>query len=261
MFVLGAASLVLAACGAGPDAAPVPTVVLNSNADASSAGGGGGSVTASAEIVPEPKVELSFPLTGTVMTVAVGEGEEVTQGQMLVTLDPTIWQARIREAEGGLAAAQAEELWQMHNGADQEHIDAANADVDAARAALDAANATLQRATLTAPFDGTVASIDISPGETVTPGLEVIMLGDLSNFEVVTTDLSERDVPAVQIGQPASITVTALGQDFPGRVKDIARVASTVGGDVVYEVTLQFDSQPGGLLWGMTAEVRIETGG
>jgi multidrug resistance efflux pump len=113
---------------------------------------------------------------------------------------------------------------------------------------------------LTAPFDGTIASVDISPAETVTPGLIVIMLGDLSNFQVITTDLSERDVPAVRIGQAATITVAALAGEFPAKVTDISRISSTVGGDVVYEVTLEFDTQPEGLLWGMTTEVRIDAG-
>jgi multidrug resistance efflux pump len=132
--------------------------------------------------------------------------------------------------------------------------------VDTARAALDSAKATLQQATLTAPFDGSIASVDISPAETVTPGLVVIMLGDLTNFQVITTDLSERDVPAVRIGQAATMTVAALGEEFPGKVTDISRISSTVGGDVVYEVTLEFDTQPQGLLWGMTTEVRIDAG-
>ena len=36
-------------------------------------------------------------------------------------------------------------------------------------------------------------------------------------------------------------------------------LSETVGGDVVYKVTIDFDSQPEGLRWGMSAEVKIET--
>ena len=260
-FIVSSVVLLLAA-GCGSQAAPtaIPTVVLGGNAAAPVTGSSRAAVTASGEIVPEPKAALSFPLTGTVKTVEVQVGDEVSQGDVLITLDPALWEAKVKEAEGALAAAQAEERLQVRNGADQEHIDAANADVDSALAALDSAKATLQQATLIAPFDGTIASVDISPAETVTPGLVVIMLGDLTNFQVITTDLSERDVPAVRIGQAATITVAALGEDFPGRVSDISRISSTVGGDVVYEVMLQFDTQPQGLLWGMTTEVRIDAG-
>ena len=118
----------------------------------------------------------------------------------------------------------------------------------------------LAQATLTAPFAGTVASVEISPAETVVPGQVVIMLGDLSNFQVETTDLSERDVTNVQAGQTANIFVQALNQTLSGKVIDVARVSTTVGGDVVYKATLQLDNQPQGLRWGMTGDVTINTG-
>ncbi len=254
LFTAVIAALVLSACSGNAVATPIPTVVLSSNPSTSSGG-----VSASGVVVPEPKATLSFPLTGTAQTVDVKAGDKVTKGQTLVTLDPALWEAQVKEAEATLAAAQANERFLVRTGQDQEHIDAANADVDRAQAALDGAKATLAQATLTAPFDGTVASVDISPAETVIPGQEVIMLGDLSNFQVETTDLSERDAPAVQVGQTASVSVAALNDTFPGKVIDVSRVSSTVGGDVVYKVTIRFDSQPKGLLWGMTVDVDIAT--
>ena len=40
---------------------------------------------------------------------------------------------------------------------------------------------------------------------------------------------------------------------------EVDRVSSTLGGDVVYKVTLELDDQPKDLLWGMSADVKIET--
>ncbi len=267
LFVVLLLALGLSACSANAAPTPIPTIVLGSNPGGSSSSAttsttttsGGGSVSASGEIVPEPKAELSFPLTGTVKTVEVKAGDRVTAGQTLVTLDTTLWEAKVKEAEGDLAAAVANERYLVRIGDDQEHIDAASADADRAKAAVDSANATLAQATLTAPFDGTIASVDISPAETVIPGQVVVMIGDVSNFQVETTDLGERDAPLVQAGQAVSITVKALGEQYPGKVTDISGISSTVGGDVVYKVTIQFDQQPQGLLWGMTVDVQIET--
>jgi multidrug resistance efflux pump len=133
--------------------------------------------------------------------------------------------------------------------------------VDRAQALVDSANATLAaQSRLVAPFNGTIASVDISPAETVTPGREVIIIADLSRFQIETTDLSERDIPRVQIGQAATVFIEALNQEFSGRVIDISRVSSTVGGDVVFTVTIDLDQQPQGLLWGMSADVKIDTG-
>jgi multidrug resistance efflux pump len=102
--------------------------------------------------------------------------------------------------------------------------------------------------------------VDISPAETVVPGRVIITLGDLSKLQVETKDLSERDVPRVQVGQTASIFIKPLNQEFSGKVIDISRISSTVGGDVVFKVTIDLDKQPQGLLWGMSADVTIETG-
>ena len=145
-------------------------------------------------------------------------------------------------------------------GTDQEHLDSANADVERAQASLDSAQATLAQAALVAPFDGTIASVDIHPAETVVPGQIVINLGDLAHFQVETTDLSERDVPSVQAGQTANVSVQALNQQITGKVTDISRISSTVGGDGVYKVTIELDTQPEGLRWGMSADVEIQTG-
>ena len=84
-------------------------------------------------------------------------------------------------------------------------------------------------------------------------------MGDLSKYQIETTDLSERDVPDVKIGQTASVFVEALGNTFEGRVVDVARISSEIGGDVVYKVTIELDEQPAGLLWGMSADVEIAT--
>ena len=249
-------ALMLSACSGNASSTAIPTVVLSSKPSTASTSGG---VSASGEVVPEPKASLSFPLTGVVKSVEIKTGDKVTKGQTLVVLDTSVWDAQVKQAEADVVAATADEKYLFRIGEDQEHIDAANADIEKAQASVDSAKATLAQATLVAPFDGTVASVDIAPAETVVPGQEVIMLGNLANFQVQTTDLSERDAPQVQIGQVATISVAALNDSFPGKVTDISRVSTTVGGDVVYKVVIQFDSQPKGLLWGMTTDVTIAT--
>jgi len=248
-------ALALTACSGNATSIAVPTVVLNSKPATSSS-----SVTASGEVVPLHKAQLSFPMTGIVDGVKVQEGDKVTAGQTLVTLNTKILDAKVEEAQAGVVAAQTQVRYLQRIGTDQEHIDSAQADVDQAQATLDAAKATLAQATLTAPFDGTIASVQVSPAETVVPGQVVIMIGDLSNFRVETTDLSERDIPGVNVGQTASVTVQALNQTFTGKVVEVAHVSTTVGGDVVYKVTIELDSQPQGLRWGMTTDVAIQTG-
>lgn len=240
----------------------IPTVSLgDNNSSPNKPSSNPDTVSASAFLVPLQQAELSFANVGRVKAVAVKVGDQVKTGQVLVELDTTLLEAKVREAEANLTAAQVQIKYLKRVGTDEVHLESAQAEADRAQALLDSAKATLAaQSTLVAPFDGTIVTVDVSVGETVVPGKVAITMGDLSRFRVETSDLSERDIPRIQIGQAANIFIEALNQEFPGKVTDISRVSSTVGGDVVFKVTIELDQQPQGLLWGMSADVNIETG-
>jgi len=257
-------ALFLSACAATASTpTAIPTVSLDNNNNSSSGrqSGDANSVSASATLVPVRKAELSFANVGRVKAVNVKIGDQVTAGQVLVELDTTLLEAKVKEAQANLEVAQVQVNYLKRVGTDEVHLESAQAEADRAQALLDSANTTLAaQSTLVAPFDGTVALVDISPAETVVPGRVIVTIGDLSRLQVETKDLSERDVPRVQIGQTASVFIEALNQEFPGKVSEISRISSTVGGDVVFKVTVDLNEQPQGLLWGMSSDVKIETG-
>ena len=261
LLIIIVIALLLTACGSASTPTAIPTVSLDNNGSPSNnQSSGEDSISAAAVVVPPNEARLSFSTIGRVTSVDVKAGDTVTAGQTLVTLDTSIQEASVRQAEANLLAAQIQVKYQKRLGVDEVHIQTAEAEVARAQALLDSANAVLtSQSTLLAPFDGTIVSVDISPAETVVPGQVVIVLGDLSNYQIETTDLSERDVIRVQIGQPAKIFIEALNEEFTGKVIDVDRVSSTLGGDVVYTVTIELDTQPQGLLWGMSADVQIET--
>jgi len=261
LIVLALSALILSACASASTPTSIPTISLdNNNSSPSTQSSDANSVSASAVIVPVNDAQLSFSSVGRVTAVNVKVGDKVTAGQMLVKLDTTILEAKVKEAEAGVLAADAQIRYLNRLATDPLHYESAAADLARAQALLESAKATLAtQSTLTTPFDGTIASVDINPAETVVPGQVVIVLGDLSKYQIETTDLSERDVTRVQVGQSANVFIEALGEEFSGKVIDIDRVSSTLGGDVVFKVTIELDQQPQGLLWGMSADVQIET--
>ena len=256
-------TLVLTACGQAATAEPVPTVALDTGVSdsGSPASVSGNTVIASAEVRPVDSVDLSFPLLGRVTSVDVEVGDIVTAGQTVATLDTTIIEARIAEAEASVVASetQVRYLQRVGVGNAYERIDAAQADVDRAQAVVDQLKAQLAQATLTTPISGTVITVDVAPGETANPGQVIIIVANLDQMRIETTDLSERDIPAVQIGQTASVFIDALDETFEGKVVDIDRQSETVGGDVTYKVTVELNQLPDNLRWGMSAEVEIQT--
>lgn len=250
--------LVMAGCAPSGTATAIPTLALEPAGSLAS-----GTVKASAEIVPAQDADLSFVISGPITDVLVQEGEVVEAGQVLATLEApdlayglTQAQAAVREAEFDY------EYWKLPRiiaGRLVERGDLARQELAKTQRSLDTALAELAQTELRAPFAATVVSVAVEPGETVQPGQVVIVLADLQDLQVETTDLSERNVAAVQTGQPASVYIEALDKEFQGQVTAISPISNTIGGDVVFKVTVQFEEPPPGLRWGMSAEVRIQT--
>jgi RND family efflux transporter MFP subunit len=229
-----------------------------------------GTVTASGVVVPARVAHLGFLISAMARDIPVEEGEIVKAGQTLVVLDTPNLQFAVTATEAALRSAQAYAELQKYQKVEvrrngkmffetlpEEYRQRADAKVQQAQVALELAQVNLTQATLTAPFDGTIASIDIIPGEFVPSDQAVVTLASLNAFQVETTDLSERDITKVRMGAPVRIFVEALAETFTGKVVSISPVAETVSGDVVFKVTIAFDEQSQDLLWGLSAEVTI----
>jgi HlyD family secretion protein len=142
----------------------------------------------------------------------------------------------------------------------QESVQQAQSAVTQAQGSLNAAQVALQEATLTAPADGTLAQVDIQPGEIANPGKEEMILMDTSSWKVQTTDLSEADVTRVKPGMKATITLDAFpNRTFTGQVEKIAMISQDTRGSVTYQATLSFDPGDAAVRPGMTAYVDITT--
>ena len=230
-----------------------------------------GTVVASAVVVPAQITRLSFLTSALVKEVAIKEGDDVTAGQTLVTLNTPDLEYNLLAAQEAFRSKQAyaelqrykrvldirkgKKFWDV---VPPEVRQKADAEAASAQAALGIVQASLAESTLVAPLDANVASVDVMPGEFVKENQVVITLATLNALQLETTDLSERDIPKVDIGATVNIFVEALDENFTGKVISISPRADTVGGDVVFKVTIAFDKQPENLLWGMTAEVTIE---
>ncbi len=230
-----------------------------------------GTVSASAVVVPAQITRLSFLTSALVKEVTVKEGDDVTAGQTLVTLNTPELEFNVIAAQEEFRSRQAyaelqrykrvldirkgKKFWDV---VPPEVRQKADAEVVSAQAALEIVQASLAESTLVAPLDANVASVDVMPGEFVKQNQAVITLATLDDLQLETTDLRERDIANVKIGAPVSIFMESLNETFTGEVISISPKADTVGGDVVFKVTIAFYKQPENLLWGMTAEVTIE---
>ena len=251
--------LLATACAPIATATPIPPIVLDAPGVTVSS-----SVKASAEVVPARQVHLSFLIPGSIQEVAVKEGEVVNAGQVLATLSSPDLEYGLVQAEAAARAAELDyEYWKLprkdpHSNRAPERRELAAQELAVVQRSLDTARAEMTQTTLVAPFAATVVSVEFQPGEYVQSGQVVITLATLDELQIETTDLSELNIAAVEIGQPATVFVEALNEEFPGKVTAISSISNTIGGDVVFKVTIELDEQPSALLWGMSADVEID---
>ena len=253
-----ALTVTLAACGSPVTPPPTPTELPATPTTGLVSSGG---VVASAEAIPAHDTQMSFVLSAPVKDVLVKEGDVVTAGQTLLTLYSPDLELAVTSAELALKAAELEFVYWIparHN-RPPERRQQAEAELEEAKTRLETAKLTFAQTTLLAPFDATVIDVSIKAGEFAQAGQVVITLGDIAHMQIKTTDLSERDVPLVQVGQNVNVYIEALDANVTGKVIRISPISETVGGDVVYPVTIELDEQLTDLMWGMTAEVEIQT--
>ena len=161
-------------------------------------------------------------------------------------------QAQVVEAQNLVAALTGAKLPDNPTGAGYASLMQAKLTVQSAQASLDATS-------LVAPFAGEVASIAVSTGDYISPGQVILVISDVNHLHIETTDLSERDVPMVKLGQTVKVSIKALNQEVAGKVAAISPLANTLGGDVVYRVTIVLDNLPSNLRAGMSVDVQFKT--
>jgi HlyD family secretion protein len=163
------------------------------------------------------------------------------------------------ELDGALAAEQ-EARWkyelQLEEGNDPDQLALLEARVTATEAQLKSAENALDNYSLRAPFDGTVTDIFLETGEFVGPYSRAILLADLSELHVESSDLTELEVVQVRIGQTVEMVPDSLPDLLlSGVVERIGDSFQTQAGDILYPVEISLEDSSSDLRWGMTVEI------
>lgn len=175
-------------------------------------------------------------------------------------IDLAIREAELSLAQARLAFAQ-QEYEAVQDGPDPDDVSRAEARVIAAENRLSAAQAALEDLGLSAPFAGEAVQMNIKAGEQAAPGQPAIVLADFSRWLVETDDLTEMEVPEIQVGQRAQITPDALPNlQLQGQVTSISNIFEERRGDVLYTVEISLQEYDPRLRWGMTVQITFENG-
>jgi HlyD family secretion protein len=125
----------------------------------------------------------------------------------------------------------------VYDGPDQEEVDLQREQVRQAERSVEQAQKNLEEAKITAPFDGTVATLNIELGQEVSAGGQeaAIVLNTPDALRLRLT-VTESDRPSVEAGQSGFATFDALGDmPFPFVIDSVGVSPTTTQGVVTYE--------------------------
>ena len=223
-------------------------------------------VIASGKIEPERAVDIASDITGRIIYLPVDEGQFVTQGQLLLRIDPTQFQATVAQAEAFLSSAKASELQAVTNrdqakrnldravelrrmdSNTEEQLETASStyevavavaeaqghQVRQAEARLQEANEQLSKTTLISPMDGQITRLAVEEGEVAlasTFSRETGLLMTVSDLSVIQVNVrvDETDVVRLSESDSAEVTIDAFPDTtFSGRVTRVSQSATQV---------------------------------
>jgi RND family efflux transporter MFP subunit len=201
-------------------------------------------VIATGSLSLRDEARLSFKTGGVVRRIEVREGQRVSAGQMLATLDTAEVDAGVSQAR----AAHEKALRDLERGrrlaADnvltQQQLDDLGTAEEVARAQLRAAEFNRRYAVIEAPADGTVLRRLAEPNELVSGGQPVLLLGaDESGF-VLRLGIPDHEVLRLREGDRVAIDIDAYPDaEFDGEVIEIGSGADPRTGTFRVEVAVE----------------------
>ncbi len=216
-----------------------------------------GSLKSNESVVLRPEI------AGRIAALHLREGMPVARGAELVALDAATQVAELRQAEANLALAQAnykrtEELYQKKFVSERARDESA-ASLKVLEAAVALARAKLQKTQLRAPFAGIVGIRNVSVGDYVKEGQELINIEDIDSLKV-DFRLPESYLARLDKGQSVEVSTDAVpGQTFKGTLDAIDPLIDAAGRAISLRAHLanpELKLRPG-----MFVRVRLAFGG
>ena len=163
---------------------------------------------------------------GRVDALNVREGDTVTRGAMLFTVDPDLQQADFAAAHAGLNNAEqayerAQSLLKSAAGT-QKNVEDTDAALRSAQARLNSAKTRLERRTMKSPVAGTVQQVYYREGETVPAGRPVLAVLPPNNLKI-RFYAPQAELPIIKIGDQVVVSCDNCEQALTARISFISR--------------------------------------
>lgn len=206
---------------------------------------------------PDRVATLRAEVKGLVTAVHVQEGERVSKGQKLISLEKSDYQSRLQSAKATLKQREVElkgaESLGKQGYQSQTALAQASANLEMAQADVTAYELAVSRTQITAPFDGIVNERFIEVGDFLKEGDKVAMLVDLDPL-VITANVTEANVKGLKAQQQASGRMVS-GDVLQGKIRYISSVSEL--GTNTFKIEVEVPNSDYSQMAGMSTELAL----
>jgi len=174
-------------------------------------------LSGSGTLQPADSYAVTSLVTGDILTAPFEEGDVVSEGQVLYTIDSTDADAAIQQAQINLNNSKN----QYNNALRQ-----------------------LEDLKLKAPSSGAVASLNVEVGDMVTAGQTIATIQDSTVMNV--TVLYQKDIAqSFNVGQSATVTLESTNESYSATITEIGAIDQVLTGNVIARLVTVKVSNPG----------------
>lgn len=236
-------------------------------------------VSANGTLNPVTVVNVGTQVSGTVSKLDVDFNSRVKAGQVLLTLDPTLFKAQVLQSRAAVGTAEAnlklaeanarrDRLLFKQHYVSQAALDQTTASLQVAEAQLKQARAQLAHdeanlayTVIRSPINGIIINRMVDVGQTVAASFQtptLFQIGQNLKRMQIDATVDEADIALIQQGEKVLFTVDAYpNRQFVGKVTQVRLNPTIVQNVVTYDVVVGVDNADEKLLPGMTAYVNV----
>jgi GAF domain-containing protein len=217
-------------------------------------------VSGTAVVAPQSVVTLAAPVDGTIANVYAREGQQVSRGEVLGTMDDWSWRNQLAAAQAKYEAAMLAMQGDLARHSPQAGEDRTQADY--LHAEMERARLRIANAQLRSPIDGIVMTPDLqnAVGEHLDAGAAFAQVLDLASARV-NIAVDQEDAKLVQAGQSAAIKLDSFpAQTLRGHVFSVSPEAQLAGASRVFYAHVLLPNESAELRTGMDGRAKISAG-
>ncbi|WP_396636024.1 efflux RND transporter periplasmic adaptor subunit [Maribacter sp. R77961] len=204
---------------------------------------------------------LIYPeMQGTLQRVYVKEGQQVSKGQLLASIDDGGMASQLSQLETQAELAKTtferqERLWNQKIGSEIQYLQA-KTNYEATQSTVKQVRSQLGKSTIRAPFSGIIDNVIKDQGTVVAPGpgSEVFRIVNLSNM-YIEVDVPETYLGAIKKGNTAMVYFPVLGDTIISKIRQTGNFINP--GNRAFKVEVAVPNRDNTIKPNLTAKVSL----